>query len=348
VEAVSEARYLNSRTEQGLAYDVVISDLVGLKHLWMVPFGVDADLPRVLYSGQLAWDSGDPMALEQLAASDAAAMSTDPDAPPPPIILSLAVARFLEVTPGDVVQLRFHLGAARQEGRFKVTAICGAMPGFENFRGRVAAAVGSGALISQKQFDRLTAAAPAEARQSLFFLKAAGGAAGQKAVAKKIREDADPRYRFGVQCTAEQKEQAKVLYWATQVFFGLLLGVAVIIAVFALIASMASTVLERRWEIGVLKALGLRRRELFRMFLGEAVVLTLAAGFSGGIIGFGLAWLFMLQAAVLMEIAPVFTLPYLTFLSTFVISIVAGTLAAYLPTRRLLRKTAAEILRADG
>jgi len=349
VQAVSEVRYLNSRSEQGTAYDVLIADLVGLKQLWIVPFGVDPELPSVLYQEQLAWASAVPGALTNLAASDAAGAPIGSQAATiPPIILSLAIARFLEVDTGDVVQLTFYLGAQRQESRFRVTGIAAAMPGFDNFRGRVAAAVGAGALISRQQFDRLIAAAPPEARQSLFFIKANGGAAGQKAVAKRIREDADPRYRFGVQCTAEQQEQAKALYWATQVFFGFLLGVAVIIAVFALIASMASTVIERRWEIGVLKALGLRRRELFRMFLGEAIVVTLAAGFSGGVIGFGLAWLFMLQAAVLMETATVFTLPYFTFVATFVISITAGALAAYLPTRGLLSKTAAEILRGGG
>jgi hypothetical protein len=41
----------------------------------------------------------------------------------------------------------------------------------------------------------------------------------------------------------------------------------------------------------------------------------------------------------------VFTMPYVTFLATFVISVAAGAVAAHLPTRGLLRKPAAEILR---
>jgi putative ABC transport system permease protein len=123
------------------------------------------------------------------------------------------------------------------------------------------------------------------------------------------------------------------------------LVVAVVIAVFALIASMATTVMERRREIGVLKALGLRRRQLFLLFLAEAVILTLSAGIAGGAIGFTLAWLFVLQASVLMELATAFTMPYVTFLATLAISILAGALAAYVPTRSLLRKSAAEILR---
>jgi ABC-type antimicrobial peptide transport system permease subunit len=87
---------------------------------------------------------------------------------------------------------------------------------------------------------------------------------------------------------------------------------------------------------------------LFKVFLGEAVVLTLSAGIGGAAVGFTLAYFFILQAAVLLEVATVFTMPYLTFLATFAISIMAGALAAYLPTRNLLRKTAAEILRLES
>jgi len=49
VTGVAEARFLHSRSEAGIAYDVVVSDLVGMKHLWVVPFGVDPDLAKVLY-----------------------------------------------------------------------------------------------------------------------------------------------------------------------------------------------------------------------------------------------------------------------------------------------------------
>ncbi|HWI59720.1 MAG TPA: ABC transporter permease, partial [Bacillota bacterium] len=383
VRAVSAVQFLRSRSDLGIAYDVVISDLVGMKHLWVVPFGVDPDLAQVLYTNQIVWEAGTPHALSEVAAHPAGRLqqtAANPASSPlvpapaastpvesirltsadragegrlavaktndlPPLILSQAAARFLDVSAGDQVQLSFRLGSERSDGRFRVAAICSSMPGFENFRGRVAHAVGSGLLLSLESFHAMTRSAPAEAFQAMYFVQANGDAKAQKNLARKIREEFDVRYRFGVQCTAEQKEQARILYWATQVFFGLLLAVAVVIAVFALIASMASTVVERRREIGVLKALGLRRQQLFRLFLGEAVVLTLSAGVAGGAIGFTLAWLFVLQASVLMELATVFTLPYVTFLATFLISLLAAALAAHLPTRSLLRKSAAEILR---
>ena len=345
VDRVSETRFLRSRSEYGTAYDVVIRDVVGMKDLWVVPFGVDADLAGVLYTNLVVWAGGGPEAISKVAAWAAPAPANRDTNTAAPAILSLSIAQHLDAEVGDLVELSFRLGSVRKDGRFRVVGICSSLPGFQNFRGRVASAVGSGVLIPMETFKAHTQSAPNEAFISGFFIKTRGDRAAQKAVAQRIRDQFDVRYRFGVQCTAEQQEQARVMYWATQVFFGLLLAIAVVIAVFALVASMASAVLERRREIGVLKALGMRRSQLFGLFLAEAVILTLSAGAAGGAIGFLLAWLFVFQASMLMELATVFTMPYLTFAATLGISILAGLLAAHLPTRRLLKQTTAEILR---
>lgn len=343
VRGVSEARFLRARSQYGTAYDVVIRDLVGLKDLWVVPFGIDAELPGILFTDAIVWHGGAPDTLREVA--EANRLGEGETEAPVPVILSLAIARHLDVRVGDWVELSFRLGSYRKEGRFRVAGICSALPGFQNFRGRVASAVGAGLLLPLSAFREMTASAPAEAFHSVYWIQSEPGSAAQKRVAERLREQFDVRYRFGVQSTAEQQEQARVLYWATQVFFGLLLAVAIVIAVFSLIASMASAVLERRREIGVLKALGMRRSLLFRLFLAEGVVLTLSAGVAGGGIGFLLAWLFVFQASLLMEFAAVFTLPYLTLAATLVISVLAGILAARIPTGRLLRQSAAEILR---
>jgi ABC-type lipoprotein release transport system permease subunit len=343
VQGVSEVRMLRSRTENGTANDIVLSDLVGMKSLWVVPFGADSQLTNALYTTRIQFEEGGPEALQKLAA--AAVSPADNPTNEYPIILSLAAARFLDARAGELVNLSFRLGSSRAEGRFRVEAVCGVMPGFENFRSRIANATGSGVLIPLNVFSRLTASAPQESVLARYFVRVDSQEESQKSVAGKIREDFDVRYRFGVKSTLEQKQNARILYWVTQVFFGLLLAVAVVISVFALIASMATAVIERRWEIGVLKALGLRRGGLFKMFLGEAIGLTLAAGGSGGVVGFAVAYMFALEASALMEIPMGFTLPYVTFLATFAICLVAGAAAAYYPTRHLLRKSAAEILR---
>jgi putative ABC transport system permease protein len=342
VRGITRAVELRHRTRAGVAYDVAIGDLVGMRSLWIRAFGTDPGFIDVIYAPLVRYEEGDAGAFAQLAAD------TGQEDDDPPLILSRSAAAALDVHAGDLLNVTFQLGSHRHEARFRIAAICGAVPGFSNFNSRVASAVGSGVMMSLPRLTAMVRAAGLEAAQeqeafhTLYLIRAGER---QRDVANRIREQYAARYRFGVESTLEQRQTAEVLYWATQLLFGVLLGVAVMIAVFSLIASMATTVSERRWEIGVLKAVGVRRGQLFRLFLGEAVVLTLSAGLAGAVIGFVLAYLFVLQAATLGEMPVVFTLPYLTLAATLAVSVLAALIAAYLPTRRLLGRTAAEIFR---
>jgi ABC-type antimicrobial peptide transport system permease subunit len=49
-----------------------------------------------------------------------------------------------------------------------------------------------------------------------------------------------------------------------------------------------------------------------------------------------------------MEIPVVFAMPWLTFGATFMVCALAGLVASWLPTRRLLGRPVAEILRATA
>lgn len=53
---------------------------------------------------------------------------------------------------------------------------------------------------------------------------------------------------------------------------------------------MSMAVLERRRDIGIFRALGARRRDIFRLFLSEAVLIGLAGGLVGLGLGGGVGW----------------------------------------------------------
>ncbi len=336
IRSFARAVHLKGRSEEGVAYDVIASDLVGMKHLWVVPHGVEGPLAETMFAAQAQFEEGDVSAFRKLAEDPGKEDGA-------PAVISLSMARALDVKQGDLLRLVFHLGAARREGRVRIEAVSGSLPGFENFRSRVGNAQGSGLLLSHRTFRRLSEGAPDDARSGFALARVEGDAAK---VAGEVRDRLGLKYRLGIECAEEEKREAEVLYWATQVLFAMLLGVAVTIALFGLVASMATAVIERRWELGVLKAVGLRRGHLYRMFAAEAVTLTLSSGLIGGAMGYLLAYLFVLQAAVLMEIPVAFAMPWLTFAATFAVCGMAGLVASWLPTRRILARPVAEILRA--
>lgn len=340
VERSARAVHLRGRSPEGIAYDVVASDLVGMKSLWVVPFGVDAALAETIFLRHARFEEGGAEAFAKLAADPSPGNGGGGGMPG--AIVSLSLARHLDVGKGDLLRLSFRLGSERRDARVRIEAVCSSLPGFGNFRARAGNAQGSGLLLSMETFRRLAEGAPRDAFAGVVFARARGPA---PEAARRVRDELGLRYRLGVECAEEEKREARTLYWATQILFSMLLAAAVTIALFGLVASMATAVIERRWEVGVLKAVGLRRSHLYRIFAAEAVTLTLSSGLLGGAMGFVLAWLFVAQAAVLMEIPVVFTLPWITFAATFVVCALAGLAASWLPTRRLLRRPVAEILR---
>ena len=95
----------------------------------------------------------------------------------------------------------------------------------------------------------------------------------------------------------------------------------------------------------ILKALGIRRADLFRMFAGETTALLLTSGILGTLTGFVLAWLLVSQQTAVSELPTPFTVPIIPVLGMVLISVGMGIFGAWLPTRSLLKKSPAEIIR---
>ena len=84
-----------------------------------------------------------------------------------------------------------------------------------------------------------------------------------------------------------------------------LLALAIIIAVLGIINTLALNVIERRQEIGMLRAVGTYRGQVRRMITLEAVQIAVYGALVGVLVGLGLGWCFIrvLQGTGLDEIA---------------------------------------------
>jgi putative ABC transport system permease protein len=137
----------------------------------------------------------------------------------------------------------------------------------------------------------------------------------------------------------QQKKQINLFLY----FIYALLGLAVIIAVLGIINTLALSVIERTREVGLLRAIGLSRRQLRLMVRLEAVVVAVLGAVLGVLMGlaFGIA----LQREIADQGVDVLSIPWLQLVAFVLLAAVAGVLAAVLPARRAARL---DVLRAIG
>jgi putative ABC transport system permease protein len=111
-----------------------------------------------------------------------------------------------------------------------------------------------------------------------------------------------------------------------------LLGLAVIIALIGIVNTLMLSVLERTREIGLLRAVGMKRRQIRTMIRSESVILAVFGAIIGTVIGTGLgvALVSSLRSQGITDTV-VLVSSLLLFL---VLSAVLGLLAAGWPARR--------------
>ena len=114
-----------------------------------------------------------------------------------------------------------------------------------------------------------------------------------------------------------------------------LLGLAVVIAVLGVVNTLALSVVERTREIGLLRALGMGRRQLRATVRWESVSISVYGALLGLLIGvlFGAA----LQHSLADQGIRVLGVPWSVLVIVIVASVVVGVLAAVWPARRAAR-----------
>ena len=114
-----------------------------------------------------------------------------------------------------------------------------------------------------------------------------------------------------------------------------LLGLAVVIALFGIVNTLALSVVERRREIGLLRALGLSRSQLRAAVRFEAVVVSLLGTILGIALGLAFAW--VVVRALRSDGISAFSVPVTELAAFVVLAALAGVAAAVLPARSAAR-----------
>lgn len=323
----------------GLTYgfNARVGDTVGFRSASFTVYGVDGLLNEVLFTNLMEFVAGGPEAFD--------ALLDDPEA----IIISEGLADHLAVTLGDTIKIQGegtdHVVNAR------IIAIARKVPSISGIsRSRTSAEFGSDALMSLDGFRALitpldeTVPTP-EVNLLERVVITLEPQAEPQVVVDEIADQFRGEKRLWIRSLEVQLEENQRAQAVQRIFLLVLTTISFTTAVFGVFAVIYVTIYSRRLEIGMMKAIGMRRRELTGMLIVESITMTLGAALAGIAAGAAMGYIAFYGDRALSQRPADFAfdttvVPFIVIMVTL-----ASILGAAFSARRIVTKSAVEILR---
>jgi putative ABC transport system permease protein len=192
--------------------------------------------------------------------------------------------------------------------------------------------------VSTRTFDSLYE----RKRNQYTFANFPGGPteAGRQALEAAVASFPDAR----VQTRAEwiEKEDREFQQFLSLLY--VLLALSVIVSIFGIVNTLVLSIYERTRELGMLRAVGMTRRQVRRMVRHESVITALIGASLGLPLGVFLA---ALMTRALDQFDVQFVVPTVQLIVLAVVAIIVGILAAILPARRAARLNVLQALQYE-
>ncbi len=150
---------------------------------------------------------------------------------------------------------------------------------------------------------------------------------------------------FTVQTPESALETVNQVLTGVQIFIAIIAGISILVGAIGIINTMLTAVMERKKQIGIMKAIGAKNSDIFLLFLIESGTLGLVGGFIGVILGtlmsfFGTIGINSLIGA---EAAP--QINFILIISALIGGFLIGAIAGIIPALRAARQEPVDALR---
>ena len=234
---------------------------------------------------------------------------------------------------------------------FTVVGISQGMPGVWNMRSsQMNLHIGAGVLLNMEDYVRVMAwgdlSDPYMVVDKILINLIDNSYENLKDIQAYIRDFYGTDYKFIIDEAVSKIEYMQESDETSGQLMETILFFSIIVSLFGLIASMYSTLLERMFEIGILRAMGLKPYEVRSLFIAEAVTIMISSGSLGAIIGWFIAYLMNTVVSIITEMPASLAVSISTLLSTFLVSIAISVVGMYIITAKVKKWSIIDILRS--
>jgi putative ABC transport system permease protein len=327
-------------------YQAEVTNRVELRNAAVQVRGITDSLDGIVYDDLAEYAVGGPETFERIL--------TEPDT----IILGAGYAEYMDLSVGDVILVQGE--GTDHVVEMRVVGLIERLPGFGFSRNESDIRYGSAeGLVSLDTYLRLSndttvqeictsgVCSTAERDKPVIGMIMATTVAGadEAQVVADLRKLLADRGNIWVQSTAEDIRTTEQSMRTGRIVMLAMAVLSFVTSIFGVFAVVYVAVYMRRLEIGMLKAIGMRRRELVGTFALESVIMTVSSSLAGVTAGTVLGYVFYISNNLMRNTPTQLTFDWMTAVAILVMVVLASVASASLAARGIVRSKVTRILR---
>jgi len=301
-------------SEEGKEFTAEIGDYAGLTTQEISLIGVDEIYPSTVNNKYMEFTQGEiKLSFEQLFIEQ----------PLYTCIISESISLSMDMYLGDIIRMAIQRGDESEIYTFKIVGVAASMPGFSGKFGRSAATANmGGVMISQETYMIIMDIPPIPYLDKIFIKLNLNAQSSLQIIMNKLTRENENSFDFEITSLQQMIAQQQLFFTIITVFFSMTLNATVIICLFGLLSSSYSTIIERKKEIGIIRTLGLKGKEIGRMFIIESLIIMLSSGTVGVLVGWATSLLLSVSMNLTSGLPNIPVFPLTDMIVIFTISII--------------------------